>query len=102
MKGLLCHVKHVVERLCGRLWLVLRTSSDELCLVLVVQHIWYPSISIIILDALSHHLLSCTMHFTMEDPPGIVRRKSILPNMFYHSLLLFSFSVGTFVAWAWY
>jgi hypothetical protein len=38
-------------------------------------------------DTLSHHLLSRTMHFTMEDPPSIVRRKSILPNMLYHGLL---------------
>jgi hypothetical protein len=87
VKELLCRVKHVIEHLCDRLWLVLRTSSGELCLVIVVQHIRYPSISIIILDALSHHLLSRTMRFTMEDPSSIVRRKSILPNMFYHGLL---------------
>jgi hypothetical protein len=98
MKGLLCCVKHVIERLCGWIWLILDTSFGELCLVIVVQHICYPGISIIILDALSHHQLSRTMRFTMEDPPSIVRRKSILPNMFYYGLLWFSFSVGTFVA----
>jgi hypothetical protein len=87
VKGLLCHVKHVVERLCGRLWLVLRTSSGELYLVIVVQHICYPRVSIIILDTFSHHLLSRMTCFTMEDPSSIVRRKSILPNMFYHGLL---------------
>jgi hypothetical protein len=87
VKGLLCRVKHVVEHLCGRLWLILRTSSSELFLVIVAQHIYYPGISIIILDALSNHLLSRTMRFTMEDPPSIVRRKSILPNMFYHGHL---------------
>jgi hypothetical protein len=36
---------------------------------------------------LSHHLLSRMMHFTMEDPPTIVQRKSIIPNIFYHGLL---------------
>jgi hypothetical protein len=69
VKGLLCCVKHVAERLCGRLWLILHTSSGELCLVIVVQHIRYLNISIIILDVLSHHFLSLTMCFTMEDPP---------------------------------
>jgi hypothetical protein len=87
MKGLLCRVKHVVERLYSRLWLVIRTSSGVLCLVIVVQHIRYPRIGIIMLDVLSQHLLSRTMHFTMKDPSSIVRRKSILPNMFYHGLL---------------
>jgi hypothetical protein len=87
MKGLLCRVKHIVECPCGRLWLILRTSSDEVCNVIVIQHIRYPGISIIILDALYHHLLSRTMRFTMEDPPSIFRRKFILPNMFYHGLL---------------
>jgi hypothetical protein len=101
MKGFLCRVKHVIKRLCGRLWLVRRMSFGELCLMIVVQHIRYPSISVIIIDVLSHHLLSHTMHFTMEDPPIIVRRKFILPNMLYHGLLCISFPVGTFVAWAW-
>jgi hypothetical protein len=88
VKGVLCRVKQVIERLCSRLWLVrLLPFSGELCLVIVVQHIYYPGISIIILDALSHHLLSRTMCFTIEDPPSIVRRKSILPNMFHHGLL---------------
>jgi hypothetical protein len=81
VKGLLCRVKHVVERLCSRLWLVIRTSSGILCLVIVVQHIRYPRISIIMLDTLSQYL-SRTMRFTMKDPPSIARRKSILPNMF--------------------
>jgi hypothetical protein len=92
VKGLLCRVKHVVERLCSRLWLVIRTSSGILCLVIVVQHIRYPRIGIIILDALSQHLLSRTMRFTMKIPPSIARRKSILQNMFYHGLLWFFFS----------
>jgi hypothetical protein len=70
--GLLCHVKHVVERLCGRLWLVLRTSSNELCLVIIIRHIRYTGSSIIILDVLSHDLLSHTMRFTMEDSPSMV------------------------------
>jgi hypothetical protein len=87
----MCHIKHVVEHLCGRLWLVLHTSSSELCLVIVVQHICYPNIIIIILDALSHHLLSHMMRFTMEDLPSIVWHKSIFPNMFYHVLLYFLF-----------
>jgi hypothetical protein len=43
IKGLLCRVKHVVECLCSRLWLVIRTSSSVLCLVIVVQHILYPA-----------------------------------------------------------
>jgi hypothetical protein len=85
VKGLLCRIKHVVERLCCRLWLVLCTSSGEPCLMIVVLHIHYPDI--IILDALSHHLLSRTMRCTMEDPLSIVRRKSILSKMFYHGLL---------------
>jgi hypothetical protein len=87
VKGLLCRVKHVVKRLCSQLWLVIRTSSGILCLLIVVQHILYPRISIIMLDMLSQRLLSRTMRFTMEDPPSIARRKSILPNMFYHRLL---------------
>jgi hypothetical protein len=95
VKGLLCRVKHVVELLCDRLWLVLRTSFGILCLVIVVQHIRYPRINIIMLNTLSQHLLSRTMRFTMKDPPSIVRCKSILPNMFYHDLLLFSFPIGT-------
>jgi hypothetical protein len=86
MKGLLCRFKHVVERLCSRLWLVIRTSSNVLCLVIIIQHIRYPRISIIMLDALSQHLLSRTMRFTMKDPSSIARRKSILLNMFYHGL----------------
>jgi hypothetical protein len=92
VKGFLCHIKHVIERLCGRLWLVRCTSFGELCLVIVVQYVCYPSISIIILYVLSHHLLSHTMYFTMQDPPSIVWRKSILPNMFSHGLLCFFFS----------
>jgi hypothetical protein len=87
VKGLLCRIKHVVEHLCSRLLLVIRTSSGVLCLVIVVQHICYPRIRIIMLDALSQYLLSCTMRFTMKDPPSIAWRKSILPNMFYHGLL---------------
>jgi hypothetical protein len=87
VKGLLCRVKHVVERLCSRLWLVICTSSGVLCLVIIIQHICYRRINIIMLDALSQHLLSRTMCFTMKDPPSIARRKSILPNMFYHGLL---------------
>jgi hypothetical protein len=71
VKGLLRRVEHVVERLCSRLWLVIRTSSRVLCLVIVVQHIRYPRIGIIILDMLSQHLLSRTMRFTMKDPPSI-------------------------------
>jgi hypothetical protein len=101
VKGLLCRVKHVVERLCSRLWLIIHTSSRVLCLLIVVQHIPYPRIDIIILDVLSQHLLSRTMRFTMKDPPSIARRKSILPNMFYHDRLWFSFSVGTFGARGW-
>jgi hypothetical protein len=84
VKGFLCRVKHVVERLCGHLWLVLRMSLGELCLVIVVQHLRYPNINIIIFDALSHHLLSRTMSFTMEDPSSIAWRKSIHPNIFSH------------------
>jgi hypothetical protein len=84
VKGFLCRVKHVLECLCGQLWLVLRTFSDELCLVIVVQHYRYPSINTIILDTLSHHLLSHTMRFTMEDLPSIVWCKSILLNIFCH------------------
>jgi hypothetical protein len=87
MKGLLCRVKHVVERLCSWLWLVIRTSYGILCLVIVVEHIRYPHINIIMLYMLSQHLLSRTMRFTMKDPPSLARRKSILPNMFYHGLL---------------
>jgi hypothetical protein len=87
VKGLLCRVKHIIERLCSRLWLVLHTSFCVLCLLIVVQHIRYPRIRVIILDTLSHHFLSRTMRFTMKDPPSIARRKSILPNMFYHGLL---------------
>jgi hypothetical protein len=41
------------------------------------------------------------MRFTMKYPPSIARRKSILPNMFYHGLLWFSFPVGTFGTRAW-
>jgi hypothetical protein len=87
VKGLLCRIKHVVERLCSWLWLVIRTSSGVLCLMIVVQHIRYPRIGIIILGALSQYLFSRTMRFTMKDPPSIDRCKSILPNMFYHGLL---------------
>jgi hypothetical protein len=94
MKGLLCHVKHVVERLCGRLWLVLHTSSGVLCLVIVVQHICYPRICIIMLDALSQHLLSRMMCFTMEDPSSIVRCKSILLNMLYLAFFVFLFRLA--------
>jgi hypothetical protein len=92
VKGLLCRVEHVVERLCSWLWLVIHTSSRVLCLLIVVQHIRYPRICVIILDTLSQHLLSRTMCFTMKDSSSIVRRKSILPNMFYHGLLWFFFS----------
>src|SRR5688572_19425271 len=42
VKGLLCRVEHVVERLCSRFWLVIHTSSRVLCLLIVVQHIRYP------------------------------------------------------------
>jgi hypothetical protein len=98
MKWLLCRVKHVVEHLFGRLWLVLRTFSSKLCLMIVVQHIRYPGINIIILDISSHHLLSRTMRFTMEDPPNRVQCKSIFSNMLYHGLLCFSFPIGIFVA----
>jgi hypothetical protein len=86
MKGLLCRVEHVVERLCSRLRLVIHTSSRVLCLLIVVQHIRYPHIRVIILDTLSQHLLSRTMRFTIKYPPSIDWRKSILPNMFYHGL----------------
>jgi hypothetical protein len=58
VKGLLCRVEHVVERLCSRLWLVIHTSSRVLCLLIVVQHICYPRIRVIILDTLSQHLNS--------------------------------------------
>jgi hypothetical protein len=58
----------------------------------------YPRIRVIILDTLSQHLLSRTMRFTIKYPPSIARRKSILPNMFYHDLLWFSFPVVTFAA----
>jgi hypothetical protein len=101
VKGLLCRVEHVIERLCSRLWLIIHTSSRVLCLLIVVQHICYPRIRVIILDTLSQHLLSRTTRFTMKYPPSIARRKSILPNMLYHGLLWFSFSVGTFAARAW-
>jgi hypothetical protein len=91
MKGFLCRVKHVIERLYCRLWLVIRTFFDELCLVIVVQHVRYPSMNIVIFDVLSHLLLSRMACFTMEDQPSIVWHKSILPNMFCHGLLfLFS------------
>jgi hypothetical protein len=98
VKGLLCRVEHVVERLCSRLWLVIHTSSRVLCLLIVVQHIRYPHIRVIILDTLSQQLLSRTMCFPMKDSLSIARRKTILPNMFYHDLLWFSFPVGTFTA----
>jgi hypothetical protein len=42
-----CRIKHVIERLCGRLWLVLRTSFGKLCLMIVIQHVRYPDISIL-------------------------------------------------------
>jgi hypothetical protein len=88
VKGLLlCRVKHVIECLCSRLWLVICTSYHVLCLVIVIQHIRYPRVSIKMLDALSQHLLSRTTRFTMKEPPSIAPRKSILPNMFYHGLL---------------
>jgi hypothetical protein len=101
VKGFLCHVKHVVECLRDRLWLVLRMFFIELCLVIVIQHVCYPDISMIILDTFSHHLLSRTIRFTMEDPPSLVWCKSILPNMFSHGLLCFYFPVSTFVVRAW-
>jgi hypothetical protein len=101
VKGLLCRAEHVVECLCSRLWLIIHTFSRVLCLLIVVQHIRYPRIRVIILDTLSQHLLSRTMRLTMKCPPSIARRKSILPNMFYHGLLWFSFPVGTFAARAW-
>jgi hypothetical protein len=41
------------------------------------------------------------MRFTMKYPPSIARRKSILPNMFYHGLLWFSFPIVTIAARAW-
>jgi hypothetical protein len=31
--------------------------------MIVIQHVRYPAISIIIIDALSHHLLSRTMYY---------------------------------------
>jgi hypothetical protein len=72
MKWFPCRIKHVVERLCGHLWLILCASFGELCLLIVVQHVRYPGISVIILNMLSHHLLSRMMRFTREDPPSIV------------------------------
>jgi hypothetical protein len=41
---------------------------------------------------------SHTMGFTMVDPPGIVRRKSILQKMFTHVVLVLPFPICTFAA----
>jgi hypothetical protein len=91
VKGFPCRVKHVIEHLCSCLWLVFRMSFDELCLMIVVQHVCYPGISIITLDMLSHYLLSPTMRFTMEDPSSIVWRKSILQICSTMALFVFLF-----------
>ena len=48
-----------------------------------------PGISIKSLHLWSHHLLSHTMGFTMVDPPGVVRCKSILHKMFTHFHLVY-------------
>jgi hypothetical protein len=40
---------------------------------------------------------SHTMGFTMVDPPGIVRRESILHKMFSHVVRILHFPVCTFV-----
>jgi hypothetical protein len=50
----------------------------------IIQHVFAPSISIIILDMLSHDLVSRMMGFTMTDPPGIVCHKPIGANVFTH------------------
>jgi hypothetical protein len=57
----------------------------------------YPSISIIILAAWSHHLPSHMTDITMVDPLGIVYRKSIPTKMFPHDHICLYFLVCTFV-----
>ena len=58
----------------------------------------YPNISIIILDMLSHDLISYTIDFTMVGPSGIVYHKSILVKMFTYKLLCLSTPVCTTAA----
>jgi hypothetical protein len=63
----------------------------------IIYHVCYPDISIESLNALSHHL-SHTIGFTMVDPPGVVRRKPILVQMYTHDFLVLHSPVTTLAA----
>jgi hypothetical protein len=73
-------------------------TLHRMCLGEVFHHVCYPSISIILLEALSHHFLSNPISFTMMDSAGIVFNESVLVKIFTHYLIMFSFLVSTSTA----